>query len=398
MIKHLIYVITLSLGVISCTSSEVDLYLKSGASTSVPSLAKFELGSTHTRSALKLMAHTKSQSIEIPYQKVEDHLLWRTIPDALKYTIISEDSSIFDEVELAQNEEQIEVFQNGIKIIGYQTATKDVPEGVSELYKRSGFIHPLNTPSGKRLTRIQPEDHYHHYGIWNPWTHTLVEGDTIDFWNLNKGEGTVRFSKLLNKSSGPVYSEFEVLHEHVVLQNNSSKVVLNEVQKIKTMPLNDNKYLVDIVIDYECVSNEPFKIIEYRYGGFGWRTTEEWDNQNSTVLSSEGMTRKDADGSVARWVIVQGQLGDDNGGVLLLSHPDNFNHPEPLRVWPENQYGRGDLFVNFATTKNTDWTLSPGENYTLRYQLIVFDGTITSSTAEKYWSNYKTPLEFATNP
>ena len=41
----------------------------------------------------------------------------------------------------------------------------------------------------------------------------------------------------------------------------------------------------------------------------------------------------------------------------MLSHLENYNHPEPLRVWPEDQYGRGDLLVNFATTKTTDWTL-----------------------------------------
>src|SRR5690606_42107088 len=44
-------------------------------------------------------------------------------------------------------------------------------------YGRSGFIHPLWSPKGQVLTRVQPEDHYHHYGIWNPWTQLNYEGD-----------------------------------------------------------------------------------------------------------------------------------------------------------------------------------------------------------------------------
>jgi hypothetical protein len=277
-------------------------------------------------------------------------------------------------------------------------AIKGVPKGVSENYQRSGYLHPVNTLRGKRLTRIQPEDHYHHYGIWNPWTHTLFEGDTLDFWNLYKKQGTVRFAEMLKKNTGPVFSEFEVLHEHIVLKNDADKLALNEIQNIKVFPLNQSQYLMDITIQYECATDQPFQIIQYRYGGFGWRTTEEWDNQNSRVLSSEGNTRKNADGSTARWCIVDGKLNDGRGGALMLSHPENYNHPEPLRVWPEDQYGRGDLFVNFATTKTTDWTFEPGKTYTLKYQLIVYDGKMEVASAEQAWNQFAKPLQYQLKP
>jgi hypothetical protein len=29
--------------------------------------------------------------------------------------------------------------------------------------------------------RVQAPDHSHHYGLWNPWTKVLFEGDTVDF-------------------------------------------------------------------------------------------------------------------------------------------------------------------------------------------------------------------------
>lgn len=367
--------------------------------TYVPnSIASAELNKSLLKGDLRLIELSEKGKKEVPYQKDGTKIYWKTSSDASRYRLEKEKPTDHNPVQLIENEEQLEVYQNGTKIIGYQKALKEVPEGVSETYQRSGYLHPVNTPKGKRLTRIQPEDHYHHYGIWNPWTHTLFEGDTLDFWNLNKKQGTVRFAKLLKKNTGPIFSEIEVLHEHVVLKDGANKVALNEIQNIKTTPLSDTQYLMDITINYECATEESFKIIQYRYGGFGWRTTEEWDNQNSRVLSSEGNTRKTADGSTARWCIVDGKLGQGYGEALMLSHPENYNHPEPLRVWPDDIYGRGDLFVNFATTKTTDWTFEPGKKYTLKYQLIVYDGTMETTTAEQAWKQFAEPLHYQLKP
>lgn len=396
--KKFLIILLIGFGILSCNPSVIELQPISETNYGINSIASVELTKALLDSPIRLMALTNSGKEEVPYQRNENKIYWKTLNDATGYSLEKQKPSDYTAVQLIESDEQLEVYQNGTKIIGYQTALKGVPEGVSEAYQRNGYLHPVNTPKGKRLTRIQPEDHYHHYGIWNPWTHTLFEGDTLDFWNLNKKQGTVRFAKLLKKNTGPVFSEIEVLHEHVVLKDGANKVALNEIQNIKTTPLSETQYLMDITINYECATEESFKIIQYRYGGFGWRTTEEWDNQNSRVLSSEGKTRKTVDGSTARWCIVDGKLDEGRGGALMLSHPDNYNHPEPLRVWPENQYDRGDLFVNFATTKTTDWTFEPGKKYTLKYQLIVYDGTMETTTAEQAWKQFAEPLHYQLKP
>jgi hypothetical protein len=77
----------------------------------------------------------------------------------------------------------------GKNLLRYNYKTVYPPAGVDTVYKRSGFIHPLWSPRGQDLTRINAPDHYHHWGLWNPWTQVLFEGDTIDFWNLVKKEG-----------------------------------------------------------------------------------------------------------------------------------------------------------------------------------------------------------------
>jgi len=279
-------------------------------------------------------------------------------------------------------------------LLQYFFKTVYPPPGVDSAYRRSGFIHPLWSPHGQELTRIQPPDHYHHYGIWNPWTQVEFEGEKLDFWNINSKQATVRFANFVSVGGGPVFAEFEALHEHVVLKKTGTdKVAMNELQSVRVYePDKSNDcFIVDFNINMNCASESPFKILEYRYAGLGWRTTRAWDRMNSMVLTSEGKDRKSADGSKARWCIVQGEIDDDYAGVVMMSFPTNYNHPEPLRIWPENQYNRGDMFANFCPTKDMDWNLMPGNKYNLRYRFLVYNGRLDREKAESAWNYFAYP-------
>ena len=75
-------------------------------------------------------------------------------------------------------------------------------------------------------------------------------------------------------------------------------------------------------------------------------TTEFWNDKNCEVLTSEGKTRKDTDGTKAKWCIVQSELpNNEYGGIAFLSYPANYNHPEPMRIWTLGTNGRGDMFL-----------------------------------------------------
>lgn len=277
----------------------------------------------------------------------------------------------------------------GRPVLNYQYETVYPPQGVDTAFKRSGFIHPLWSPEGKVLTTIQPRDHYHHYGIWNPWTHTAFRGDTIDFWNLYQREGTVRFAGFSEKESGPVYGGFRARQEHVAHPYGDKTVALNEVWDVRVFNLGDGMWLWDFTTELNCATADPVTLLEYRYAGFGFRATEQWTNKNSSVLTSEGRTRKDADGSTAKWCIMKGEVDGSDAGILFMGYPSNYNFPEPLRIWPENANGgRGDMFFNFAPTKNMDWELEPGKTYALRYRMLVFDGDLTAEQAEQTWQAF----------
>lgn len=280
-------------------------------------------------------------------------------------------------------------------LLSYQFETIYPPKGVDSAFKRNAFIHPLWSPHGQVLTRIQPPDHYHHYGIWNPWTHVLYKKDTVDFWNIGGKKGTVRFAGFANVMEGPVYSGFTARHDHVVFpKNGKEEIALKELQTVRIYrpEPNSDYYIADIDIEMQCATKEPVLLLEYRYGGLGWRTTEKWDRNNSEVITSEGKSRKDADGSKATWCIVQGEIDNDYAGVVMMSYPANYNHPEPLRIWPENQYNRGDMFANFSPTKDKNWLLEPGKKYLLKYRLLVFNGKFTAEKAAAAWQQFAHPL------
>ncbi|MBA3675751.1 MAG: PmoA family protein, partial [Chitinophagaceae bacterium] len=275
-------------------------------------------------------------------------------------------------------------------LLRYNYKTIYPPKGVDTVYKRSGFIHPLWSPGGQELTRINAPDHYHHWGLWNPWTHVLFEKDTVDFWNLAKKQGTVRFAGFISTTTGNVFAEYKALHQHVVFRKNGDeKVALNEVQTVRIYQpgINQNYYIADITIQLNCVTESPVLLLEYRYGGLGLRATKEWDSANSKIITSEGKVRKEADGSKARWCMVQGAINKDHAGLIMMSYPTNYNYPEPLRVWPENMNKRGDVFLNFSPTKNMNWLISPGKVYVLKYRFLVFNDPFSKEKAETGWQN-----------
>jgi len=295
--------------------------------------------------------------------------------------------------------EGITVRCSGREVVRYQSGVCPVPDGVDPLYRRGGFLHPLWSPAGKVLTRIQPPDHYHHYGIWNPWTVTRVEGREVDFWNLAKGQGTVRFAGVLSTVSGPVYGGFKVRQEHVVLgsQTTQEKTAIHEVWDVRassTQILRRPAWVIDYTTSLNSAVGSVIELPAYRYGGgIGFRATDDWTRENCEVLTSEGKTREQADGTRARWCDVRGATGPgQTSGILFLSHPANREHPEPMRVWPSDVHKeKGHLFFEFCPIRHKDWALGPGQEKVLRYRMVVYEGTLDPKTMDTLWENCANP-------
>ena len=298
--------------------------------------------------------------------------------------------SFSQKADLKETSTGVDFYLGNQKVLTYQTSKTPVPEGVKEAFSKSGFIHPVTTPSGQVLTRIQPKDHYHHYGIWGPWTRATISGREVDFWNLGDEKGRVDFAKILSKKVAGGAAELNVRQNHLDLKApESEKLAIEEDLRIKLKPADKGRYMVDYTTTIFTKIPGGILLDDYRYGGgIGFRATEVWGDANSTILTSAGHDRKTADGTEAKWVLVQGKTDAPEGksGILILSHNTNQSHPEPLRVWPLGQYnGEGNVFLEFCPIRHESWEIQPNTRYSLKYRLIVFDGTMTPDEAEAYW-------------
>jgi hypothetical protein len=308
------------------------------------------------------------------------------------------------QVRVADSGESLRLTLAEKPILEYRYAPMPVPDGVREVFSLSGFIHPLWSPQGEVLTRIQPPDHYHHYGIWNPWTRTEFEGRTVDFWNVGSGQGRVRSEGVLERTSGDVFGGFRAVHDHVDHSApGGDKVALREQWEVTAWNVDPqhDAWLIDFVSTLDPATDAPLTIKEYRYQGFSLRATEKWNDANSRLRTSEGLDKSTANATRARWIDVNGVADVPAGtsGVLFMTSPSNFNFPEQLRIWPTGQNGGVEnVFINFNPAQDRDWVLEPGGSYALKYRIFVYDGTVTPEQAERLWNDYADPPRVLVQP
>lgn len=268
-------------------------------------------------------------------------------------------------------------------VFTYNYAMVYPPAGIDTVYKRSGFIHPLRALNGAVLTNLSPADHYHHFGLWYAWTKTTFEGNEIDFWNLNKKQGTVRFCNFEKISD----NGFKARLEHIVYPDSpKEKIAMNEDLEIKIGEATPDGYYMDYNTTLRCAGSSPITFEAYRYGGFVIRTREDWNDKNAEMLTSKGLTRTEADGSHARWCYFQGKTEKGDAGILIISRPENLNHPEPMRVWDKTvNPASGDVMWNFSPTKEQAYTLMPGKSFTLSYRIYILTKKIDATIAEELY-------------
>ncbi len=277
-------------------------------------------------------------------------------------------------------------------MLKYHTAVVEPPEGLDPRYRRSGFIHPLQTPSGAVVTEAFPEDHAHQHGVFFAWVDTTFEGRPVDFWNQAKGTGTVEHIRVNRCTDGPVFAEFDVMLRHVDLSApGGPRPALNEYWTVRVYNRKD-LFLIDIESRQQCAGESPLVLNEYHYGGMAWRGPTAWlGKANSEFYTSGGQRRADGNHTRPEWVQAHGLIDGSPAGLTLMQHPENFRYPQPVRLHPDKPY-----FV-FSPQVLGEFTIEPGQTYVSRYRMVLEDGPPhddvqgrgADSLAE--WSDYAHP-------
>ena len=276
-------------------------------------------------------------------------------------------------------------------ILTYHKADVPPPESADPIFTRSGFIHPVHSPSGTVVTGIHPDDHYHHLGLWHAWVECEIEGENVDFWNLKEETGRVRYAKTLSLSWGSDSAGFTVVQEHVAFPGNQEKerVILREVFTVVARFI-DGAYEIDYETVQTNVSSSSLKLPAYRYGGpIAYRAPHHWDRSNSDYLSSEGKNRNDGHTTRSKWIAMWGEKKTGPGAdtLTILCHRENHDFPQRMRVWPETS-NNGAIFFNYVPIQEFAWEISPGQVSTMRYRLVVQNGEPNSYDLNKRWNRF----------
>ncbi len=219
--------------------------------------APVQLKAARLKNGLQLFEVTDNGEYAVDFQIEQDEepRVWWQVEGVLKQGQIrifelrtGENKSEDSIARLRKNDQSYILFNGHRPVLHYNHAKAALPEGIDTAYSRSGYIHPLFSPSGKILTTIQPPDHIHHYGLWNAWTRTQFRGKPVDFWNLGDKQGRVDYAGTISTLQGEAFQSLKTLHHHVAFDGEGgSDVALKEELEVRVF--NTGKDLN--VIDYK---------------------------------------------------------------------------------------------------------------------------------------------------
>ena len=278
------------------------------------------------------------------------------------------------------------------EILRYQSAKSPLPEGYKAEYARGGYIHPVFTPDGVPVTDDYPPNHKHHHGVWSPWTKTVFEGRSPDFWNMGELKGTVEVVGKPETWSAGGFASFRAKHQMIDLTApGGRKAALDEQWDVTAYASRmgaGKANVFDLAITQTCASDSPLQLPKYHYGGLGFRGHRQWDGvANCKFLTSEGQTREKGNETRAKWCHVGGLVDGKPAGVAILCHPDNFRFPQPVRIHPD------EPFFCFAPSQLGDWSIEPGKPYVAKYRFVVTDGEPDAKEIERRWRDYAEPVK-----
>ena len=282
--------------------------------------------------------------------------------------------------------EQLTINVDGAPVLTYHQATVPAPEELDPVFAKSGYIHPLRTPSGQLVTDDFPPDHPHQHGFFFAWVNTTFQGRRVDFWNQARRQGSVEHLETLQTVSGPVFGQFQVLLRHSDLTApNGPAPVLEESWTLRVYAI-ESPFLFDLRSEQRLVADSPLTVNEYHYGGMGVRGARSWfRHPENDFLTNLGKTREDGNHSRAHWVISHGPGDEGPAAVISMGHPENLRAPQPVRLHPVIPY------FCFAPMVLGPFEIGADEPFFSRYRFATHDGPPDAELAETLWQDYVQP-------
>ncbi len=286
------------------------------------------------------------------------------------------------------------------------------PDPAQQTLKKP-VLFPIMTAHGHYVTRgypLQPRagervDHPHHVGLW----FTFGDINGLDFWDYSDATplddlphmGTIQHRETLTTQG----NELEVTMDWVkpdgkTLLREDTRFVfqaganLRIIDRITTLTAVDERAVFNdtkegmtglrVARALEHPTDEPLRLTNAA-GVVTEVASMDNDGVTGEYLTSEGLTGKDAWGTRAHWVALQGTVEGEAVTVAIFDHPENPGHPgywhaRTYGLFTANPFGR-HMFTDGAE-EPLDFAIEPGETTTFRYRYLIRSGETTADQLE----------------
>ncbi len=296
--------------------------------------------------------------------------------------------------ELEENPTTISIRSQGKLMLAYNKQSPPLPNGMNPLYHRSGFLHPVNSPSGQTITATFPKDHPHQHGIFAAWVKTTWNNRDIDFWNLAGGTGRVLHQRVVSTfvDDDNVGFEVDLIHR---AEEAPVVDVLRERWKVTAIQTDGTYHAFDLDSVQLARTDIPLILHEYHYGGLAVRGPVAWlkpekesssepTSQPCEIVNDLGSDRIQGNHQRAKWVCMTGQLDNRPVSIAVLGHPKNFRATQSARIHPSKPY-----FV-YAPCVDGEFQIDQEHPYCASYRFLISDSLAKPGWLNDQWDAWST--------
>lgn len=295
------------------------------------------------------------------------------------------------DLKLAETDDTIRITLRGKPVLEYVKTARPVPDGIDEHFGRSGYIHPVYSPTGQEITGDYPPDHAHQHALFFAWTKAKFDGRKVDFWNQAKQLAGVEFREIVNVERAEEHVSFSAKHAFTVGTGDERVDALHEVWTVTVHRTPEDHFLFDVESVQKCASDEPLILPEYHYGGMALRGNSQWLHEKGDrhhepngfrFLTSDGKDRLEGNHTRPNWVALTGRLDEQDVSLAVLCSPRNFRAPQHVRLHPDKPY------FCFAPMVAGRFEIEPGGKYVSRYRYLVTSDAADSKTIDEHWRQF----------
>ena len=261
------------------------------------------------------------------------------------------------------------------------------------------FLYPIIGPTGQNVTRNYPmkevageaKDHVHHRALY--FAHGDVNG--VDFWaeTVHRGKvpGLTVHEKFLELKSGKIGI---IKAQNTLMTGDRKKQVGTETFTIQ-FSKNGDKLFIDFAVEI-AATHGKIVIGDTKEGTMAIRLAStmrvravDKSPGKGQIVTSAGVTGKDAWGTKAAWVDYYGPVKDTTVGVAIFDHPTNLRHPTWWHVrdyglFAANPFGKR-YFERLEDKTAGNHTIAAGKSLTQSYRFYFHKGdTKQAKVAAEY--------------